>query len=64
MLQHIRILPVLIGATALLFFVKVGGIWIKIDTFSSGISEARAEQVEPEGDALEQLAAISTPEDL
>ncbi len=63
-MQHVRILPVLIGATALLFFVKVGGIWIKVDTFSSGISEARAEQVTHKEDALEQLAAISAPEDM
>lgn len=64
MLEHIRILPILIGAAALLFLVKVGGIWIKIDALGSGISEAQAEQVAPGGDALERLAASGGPPDM
>jgi flagellar motility protein MotE (MotC chaperone) len=57
MLGHIRVLPVLIGATALLFFVKVGGLWVKVDALGGGISEAHAQQTEIAGDPLEQLAA-------
>lgn len=54
---HIRVLPVLIGATALLFFVKVGGLWVKVDALGGGISEAHAQQTEIAGDPLEELAA-------
>lgn len=57
MLGHIRVLPVLIGATALLFFVKVGGLWVKVDALGGGISEAHAQQTEIAGDPLEELAA-------
>jgi flagellar motility protein MotE (MotC chaperone) len=64
MLQHIRILPVLIGATALLFFVKIGDIWLQLDDQGAGIAGAQAEQVEAEGDALERLAAEDTAEEL
>lgn len=64
MLQHIRILPVLIGTAALLFFVKVGNIWLEFDDQGAGITGAQAEQMEADGDALERLAAGDTAEEL
>jgi len=65
MLQKIRILPVLIGATALLFFIKVGNIWLQVDNLGTGISKAHAEQVEATNDAPISSASdhsATTPE--
>jgi len=56
MLQQIRILPVLIGAAVLLFFIKIGNIWLEVDNLGAGISEAQAEQINAANDDLDQLA--------